>query len=149
MDAPSLAATCFIEADQPDIHDDTAGHALPRDIRKPAGGLVRGARDAVSDSGWACRLEPDTLTASNVLKLNSACRVSKTLQLPEVARATGVPARVGDADVRPRMEDLTFRDDFDDLPCDLSGADMMRPHSRLPAISGALRADRAAARKEV
>jgi len=104
----SLAPTRFIDSDHPDIRAFAAAHAGPGDIRERAVALTRVVRDAVPYSTWAFRLESETLTASNVLKLESSFCVPKAVLLAAVARAAGIPARVGFADVRNHLSSPKF-----------------------------------------
>lgn len=104
----SLAPTRFIDADHPDIRAFAEAHAGAGDARARAVALARAVRDAVPYSTWAFRLEPETLTASNVLKLDSAFCVPKAILLAAVARAAGIPARVGFADVRNHLSSPKF-----------------------------------------
>lgn len=108
MTERSLAPSRFIDSDHPDIRAFAAAHAGPGDVRDRAVALARAVRDAVPYSIWAFRLEPETLTASAVLKLDSAFCVPKAVLLAAVARAAGIPARVGFADVRNHLSSPKF-----------------------------------------
>jgi transglutaminase-like putative cysteine protease len=89
MTEPCLAPSRFIDSDHPDIRAFAAAHAGDGSTRDRAVALARAVRDAVPYSTRAFRLEPETLTASNRLKLESAFCVPKAVLLAAVARVAG------------------------------------------------------------
>lgn len=108
MTDATLAPTRFIDSDHPDIIAFARDHAGSGDARARAVALALAVREAVPYSLWAFRLEPEYLTASQVLRQDSAFCVPKAVLLAAVARAAGVPARVGFADVRNHLTSPRF-----------------------------------------
>lgn len=113
MTDATLAPTRFIDSDHPDIIAFARDHAGSGDARARAVSLALAVREAVPYSLWAFRLEPDYLTASQVLRQDSAFCVPKAVLLAAVARAAGVPARVGFADVRNHLTSPRFAEIMD------------------------------------
>ncbi|WP_028028502.1 transglutaminase-like domain-containing protein [Gemmobacter nectariphilus] len=111
---PALAPTRFIDSDHPDIRAFADAHAGTGSPRDKAVALAAAVRDAVPYDLYAFRLEPETLIASNVLAAPSAFCVPKAVLLAAVARAAGIPARVGFADVRNHLTSPRFSAMMDD-----------------------------------
>lgn len=108
MSDPSLTPTRFIDSDHPDIVAFAREHAGAGDIRARAVALARAVRDAVPYNLWAFRVEPEYFVASQVLRQASAFCVPKAVLLAAVARAAGVPSRIGFADVRNHLTSPRF-----------------------------------------
>lgn len=108
MTEPCLTATRFIDSDHPDIMAFARQHAGTGDLRAQAVALAAAVRDAVPYSLYAFRLEPEVLIASQVLRQESAFCVPKAVLLAAVARAAGIPSRVGFADVRNHLTSPRF-----------------------------------------
>lgn len=108
MSDPTLAPTRFIDSDHPDIVAFAREHAGSGDTRARAVALAQAVRDAVPYSLWSFRLEPEFLIASQVLRQPSAFCVPKAVLLAAVARAAGIPSRVGFADVRNHLTSPRF-----------------------------------------
>lgn len=106
--AGALAPARFINSDHPAIRAFVAEHAGSGGPRERAVALAAAVRDAVPYSTWAFRIEPETLVAANVLGLDQAFCVPKAILLAAVARAAGVPSRVGFADVRNHLASPKF-----------------------------------------
>lgn len=104
----SLNATRFIDSDHPDIIAFARQHAGDGDRRSRAVALATAVRDAVPYNLYAFRIEPEALTASTVLHQPSAFCVPKAVLLAAVARAAGIPARIGFADVRNHLTSPRF-----------------------------------------
>lgn len=114
----SLRPTRFIDSDSPAIVAFAEEHAGDGDAREKAVRLYYAVRDHVRYDMTAFGLDPELFVASECLASPSAFCVPKAITLAAVARAAGIPARVGFADVRnhltsPRiaamMEDDVFR----------------------------------------
>lgn len=108
MTDPSLAPTRFIDSDHPDITAFAARHAGDGDARSRAVALAAAVRDAVPYSVYAFGIEPEMLTASHVLRAEKSFCVPKAVLLAAVARAAGIPSRVGFADVRNHLAPARF-----------------------------------------
>ena len=103
MTDPTLTATRFIDADHPAIRAYADLHAGTGDARTRAVRLYYAVRDAVRYDIGAFGLDEDALVASNVLTAPSAFCVPKAILLAAVARASGIPARLGFANVRNHL----------------------------------------------
>ncbi len=108
MTDPSLAPTRFIDSDHPDIIAFAARHAGDGDVRSRAVALATAVRDAVPYSVYTFDIAPDILTASQVLRAEKSFCVPKAVLLAAVARAAGIPSRVGFADVRNHLAPARF-----------------------------------------
>lgn len=113
----SLRPTRFLNSDNPDIIAFQERHAGQGGTKERAVRLYQAVRDAVPYSLYAFRIEPETLVASNVLHATSSYCVPKAVLFAAVARAAGIPARIGFANVRnhlsnPRIEALMQDDLF-------------------------------------
>ncbi len=108
MSDPTLRPTRFIDSDHPDIVAFAAAHAGGGSLRDKAVALAAAVRDAVPYSLYAFRIEPETLVASAVLNAPSAYCVPKAVLLAAVARAAGIPSRVGFADVKNHLTSPRF-----------------------------------------
>lgn len=117
MTRSSLAATAFLDADHPAIRAFAARHAGSGPAKARAVNLALAVREAIPYDLYAFRTEPEHFVASHVLTLPSAFCVQKAVLLAAVARAAGIPSRVGFADVRnhltsPRFQALMDSPDF-------------------------------------
>lgn len=117
MTDAALRPTAFINSDHPDIIAFAAAHAGTGSPRDKAVALAAAVRDAVPYSLYAFQVAPEPLVASTVLAASSAYCVPKAVLLAAVARAAGIPARVGFADVRnhltsPRFQEMMDEPDF-------------------------------------
>jgi transglutaminase-like putative cysteine protease len=106
-----LAPTHFIDSNSPAIRAYAEKHAGNGCDRERAVNLYYAVRDGVRYDMASFGLDPEQFVASNCLASPSAFCVPKAVALAAVARASGIPARVGFADVRnhltsPRMEAL-------------------------------------------
>lgn len=114
----ALKPTRFIDADEPSIQAFVTSHAGHGSDRERAVRLYYAVRDAVRYDMADFGLDPDLFVASRCLRSDAAVCVPKAIALAAVARAAGIPARLGFADVRnhltsPRlsamMDDDVFR----------------------------------------
>jgi transglutaminase-like putative cysteine protease len=120
--AAYLAPSRFIDSDAPTIRE-FAHKAVARakDEVARAIALYRAARESVRYDPYVDISSPATYRASAVLAAGRGYCVSKAALLAAAARATGVPARVGYADVRNHMTSPRIRE--------LMGSDIFRWHS--------------------
>lgn len=114
----SRRPTRFIDSDSPSIIAFAEEHAGDGDAREKAVRLYYAVRDGVRYDMTTFGLDPEPFVASNCLVAPAAFCVPKAIALAAVARAAGIPAKVGFADVRnhlvsPRvaamMDDDLFR----------------------------------------
>jgi transglutaminase-like putative cysteine protease len=110
-------ATAFIDADAPAVVDFVERHAGAGDDRARAVRLYYAIRDSIRYDMTTFGLDPAPFKASNCLAAESAFCVPKAIALAAAARAAGIPARLGFADVRnhlvsPRMAALLDDDVF-------------------------------------
>lgn len=99
-----LAATPFIDADHPEIA--TLAGELAGDASSPldkAARLYLGIRDRVQYDPYRVELTPEGMRASRTLAQGHGWCVPKAALLAAVCRASGIPARVGYADVRNHL----------------------------------------------
>ncbi len=96
-----LAPTFFIDADHPDITAYTKKHIenAKDDIEK-AVSLYYAVRDGWRYSPYNINLRHEAMVASNIMTRESAYCVEKSCVLAAVARAAGIPSRLGFANVR-------------------------------------------------
>jgi transglutaminase-like putative cysteine protease len=98
-----LAPTFFLDSDHPLVRalaDEVAGVADPRER---AVRLYYAVRDRVVYDPYSMAMVPDTFRASRVLEAGRGYCVAKAALLAAVARAAGIPARLGFADVRNHL----------------------------------------------
>lgn len=113
----ALGSTRFIDADTRAVSDFAAAHAGSGDARSKAVNLYYALRDAIPYDMRTFGLDEEQFIASNVLSAKSAFCVPKAIALAAAARAAGIPARVGFANVRnhltsPRLAALMDDDIF-------------------------------------
>jgi transglutaminase-like putative cysteine protease len=94
----------FVEADHPAVvafaEEATAGAASERD---KAVALYYAVRDGIRYDPYSMSEDPETYRSSAVLKSGSAYCIPKAVLLCGAARAAGIPARLGFADVRNHL----------------------------------------------
>jgi transglutaminase-like putative cysteine protease len=94
----------FVEADHPAVvafaEEATAGASSERD---KAVALYYAVRDGIRYDPYSMSEDPDTYRSSTVLKAGSASCIPKAVLLCGAARAAGIPARLGFADVRNHL----------------------------------------------
>ena len=113
----TLASTRFIDADSPTVRAFAEAHAGDGDATSRAVNLYYALRDAIPYDMMAFGVDEERFVASNVLRAKSAFCVPKAVALAALARAIGVPARIGFANVRnhlvsPRLQALIDGDIF-------------------------------------
>lgn len=113
----ALQATAYIDAGSAPIRDFVAAHAGSGPQREQAIRLYYAVRDAVPYDLRYFGIEEEIFTASNCLASAGSFCVPKALTLAAAARAAGIPARIGFADVRnhlasPRILELMGSDIF-------------------------------------
>jgi transglutaminase-like putative cysteine protease len=117
-----LAPSRFIDSDSPNVRafaEKAAAGAKDEIARAIA--LYRAARESVRYDPYVDMSSPSTYRASEVLAAGRGYCVSKAALLAAAARATGMPARVGYADVRNHMTSPRIHE--------LMGGDVFRWHS--------------------
>jgi transglutaminase-like putative cysteine protease len=108
--AATLAATACIDADHPVVQAFAAAHAQGRDDRARAVSLYLAVRDRLRYDPYRIDLTEPGMKASTALAQGSGWCVPKAVVLAAVARAAGIPARLGFADVRNHLSTERLRD---------------------------------------
>jgi len=94
----------FVEADHPAVvafaEESTAGASSERD---KAIALYYAVRDGIRYDPYSMSDDPDTYRSSTVIKTGTAYCIPKAVLLCGAARASGIPARLGFADVRNHL----------------------------------------------
>lgn len=102
---PELAPTRFIDSDHPAVRafaaEATAG---ARTDAERAGRLFATVRDRLRYDPYRYSDDPSTYVASAALEAEAAFCIPKAVALTAAARAVGIPARVGFADVRNHLQ---------------------------------------------
>jgi hypothetical protein len=103
-DPSYLAPRRFVDSDHPDVI------ALARELvgdassdADKAARLFRGVRDRLRYDPYSVTIDPADYQASRILTRNRAYCVPKAVLLTALARASGIPARVGFADVKNHL----------------------------------------------
>lgn len=99
----ALQATRFIDADAPSVRAFVVAYAGEGEALEKAVRLCRAVRDSVRYDMFTFGLDPAQFVASSCLSASSAFCVPKAIALAAVARAAGIPARIGFADVRNHL----------------------------------------------
>lgn len=107
--AADTAATAFLEVDHPDVvayaREVTAG---ADDEAAAAAALFTDVRDRLRYDPYGIDPSPEAFRASAVLASSRAWCVPKAVLLTAAARAVGIPARLGFADVRNHLSSPTL-----------------------------------------
>jgi len=112
-DAPTpshLRATPAIDADHPDVQAFARQHAQGANERERAVALTHAVRDGFRYDPYRIDLSPAGMRASTVLANGYGWCVPKATLLTAVARAAGIPARLGFADVRNHLSTERMRE---------------------------------------
>lgn len=114
---PYLASAQYIDSAHPAIADFAAKHAKGSTTLERAVSLYYAVRDLVRYNPFIDFTQPAAFKASECLAAGEGFCVGKAALLAAVARAAGIPARVGFADVRnhlttPRLLEVMGRDEF-------------------------------------
>lgn len=107
--AAALAATALIDSDHPDVIAFAHRHAVGADERERAVALAYAVRDGFRYDPYRIDLSVSGMRASRVLAQGYGWCVPKAALLAAVARAAGIPARVGYADVRNHLSTERLR----------------------------------------
>ena len=105
----SLAPTALIDSDHPSVAAFAERHAVGADDRERAVSLYYAVRDGFRYDPYRVDLSPAGMRASGVLALGVGWCVTKGALLAAAARAAGIPARVGYADVRNHLSTERMR----------------------------------------
>ncbi len=104
MDPLFLAPTRFIDSDHPDVIAFAKKATLGATTENErAARLFVAVREALRYDPYTLTLEPDDYRASNILTRTSAYCIPKAVVLCAVARASGIPCRLGFADVKNHL----------------------------------------------
>jgi transglutaminase-like putative cysteine protease len=112
MDRPtpaSLAPTPLVDSDHPAVKAFAAQHAVGTDDRERAVALYYAVRDGIRYDPYRVDLSPEGMRASTVLRQGYGWCVPKAALLAAAARASGIPARLGYADVRNHLSTERMR----------------------------------------
>ena len=107
----------YIDSDHPAVVSFAEGHCAGKDDRERAVALYYAVRDAIPYNPFLDFSDPGVFTASAVLAAGEGFCVGKAALLAACARAAGIPARVGFADVKnhlttPRLAETMGSDLF-------------------------------------
>lgn len=105
-----LQPTPQIDSDHPDIVAFARQHAVGADERERAVALYLAVRDHIRYDPYRIDLSPAGMRASRVLADGYGWCVPKAALLAAAARAAGIPARVGYADVRNHLSTERLRE---------------------------------------
>lgn len=104
-----LAATPLIDSDHPAVVDFARRHAQGATERERAVALYLAVRDGFRYDPYRIDLTPAGMRASSVIAQSHGWCVPKAALLAAAARAAGIPARVGYADVRNHLSTERMR----------------------------------------
>ena len=104
-----LAATDAIDSQHPAVQDFVRQHDQGSTERERAVALVHAVRDAFRYDPYRIDLSPQGMRASTVIANGHGWCVPKATLLAAVARAAGIPARLGFADVRNHLSTERMR----------------------------------------
>jgi transglutaminase-like putative cysteine protease len=110
----ALRSTPFIDADTQKVREFANAHAGTGDAREKAVRLYYAVRDTIRYDMTTFGLDREQFKASNVLNETSAFCVPKAIALAAAARASGIPSRIGFADVRNHLTSPRFAALMDD-----------------------------------
>jgi transglutaminase-like putative cysteine protease len=99
----ALAATTFIDCDSPVARAFVEEHAGVGEPIERAIRLYYALRDRIRYDFYAFGLSPELLVGSHCLQAEGAFCIPKAVALATIARAAGIPARVGFADVKNHL----------------------------------------------
>ena len=108
-DAATLAPTALIDSDHPAVAAFARQHATGADDRERAVALTLAVRDGFRYDPYRIDLSPQGMRASSVIAQGYGWCVPKAALLAAAARAAGIPARVGYADVRNHLSTERLR----------------------------------------
>ena len=105
-----LAPTALIDSDHPAVAAFAQDKARGTDVRERAVALTLAVRDGFRYDPYRVDLSPRGMRASTVLELGYGWCVPKAALLAAAARAAGIPARLGYADVRNHLSTARMRE---------------------------------------
>jgi len=105
----SLAATAFINSEHPAVQAFAHEHACGKTDRERAMALYLAVRDGLRYDPYHVDLSDHGMKASTALAQGHGWCVPKAVVLAAVARAAGIPARLGFADVRNHLSTEKLR----------------------------------------
>jgi transglutaminase-like putative cysteine protease len=105
----TLAATPLLDSDHPAVVRFAQEHARGADTRERAVALLYAVRDGFRYDPYRIDLSPQGMRASTVLASGHGWCVPKAALLVAAARAAGIPARAGYADVRNHLSTERMR----------------------------------------
>jgi len=105
----TLAATALIDSDHPAVVGFAVRHAVGVDDRTRAVSLYPAVRDGFRYDPYRIDLSLAGMRASSVIEQGFGWCVPKAALMAAAARAAGIPARVGYADVRNHLSTARLR----------------------------------------
>ena len=105
-----LQPTPLVDSEHPAVRDFAERHAQGGDARERAVALYYAVRDGFRYDPYRLDLSPHGMRASSVLSLGYGWCITKAALLAAVARASGIPARLGFADVRNHLSTQRMRE---------------------------------------
>jgi transglutaminase-like putative cysteine protease len=108
-DACTREATVCIDCDHPDVRHFAHTHAVGATARERAVALCFAVRDGLRYDPYRIDLSEHGMKASTALAQGHGWCVPKAVVLAAVARAAGIPARLGFADVRNHLSTEKLR----------------------------------------
>lgn len=105
----TLAPTALIDSDHPAVAAFALQHAVGEDEVQRAVSLYQAVRDRFRYDPYRIDLSPAGMRASHVIEIGVGWCVPKAALLAAAARAAGIPARVGYADVRNHLSTERMR----------------------------------------
>lgn len=105
-----LASTSLVDSDHPAVRAFAQQHAGAGTERERAVALYYAVRDGFRYDPYRVDLAPQGMRASSVLALGHGWCVTKAALLAAAARVSGIPARLGFADVRNHLSTQRMRE---------------------------------------
>jgi len=109
MQPTSLSPTALVDSDHPAVLDFAAQNARGASERERSVALFYAVRDGFRYDPYRLDLSPRGMKASTVLASGHGWCVPKATLLAAACRATGIPARLGFADVRNHLSTERMR----------------------------------------
>jgi transglutaminase-like putative cysteine protease len=109
-DDPTRSPSPFIDSDHPDVQAFAQRHARGGNAREQAVALYQAVRDQLRYDPYRIDLSDHGMKASTPLAQGSGWCVPKAVVLAATARAAGIPARLGFADVRNHLSTRRLRE---------------------------------------
>lgn len=109
MREDALKPGCFVDSDHPLVRAFARAHATGETARARAVALYNAVRDEIRYDPYRVDLSEAGLKASRCLELGYGFCITKAALLAAVLRASGIPARLGFADVRNHLTSPRLR----------------------------------------